>query len=121
MTTPTAETTPFTLTTTSPTTATVLVDGVDVSDDVVAVEFAQAARGPASLVLHLKPEAAITGDAIVTVVREPTDDELRARLGAWLAALDPVALDAEVRPRLTSMRDSYAAHAIAVLAENVRG
>ncbi|MBI9114302.1 hypothetical protein [Sanguibacter suaedae] len=56
----------------------------------------------------------------MTVVRDPTDDEFRARPGDWQATLDPVALDAEVRPLLTSMRGSYAAR-IEVLAENVRG
>lgn len=100
-------TTPFTLTT-APDGTTVIVDGVDLSDDVSAVELTIAPGKPAHLVLHVPTTGTVSAEGVVTVVREPTDDELRERLASWLGELDAAAVYAAVRPRLTNMRDSYA-------------
>lgn len=113
-------TTPFTLTT-APDGTTVIVDGVDLSSDVSAVELTIAPGQPAHLILHVPTTGTVSGEGVVTVVREPTDDELRERLAAWLEELNPEAVDAAVRPRLTNMRDSYAEHALAVLRESLGG
>ncbi|MBF0724082.1 hypothetical protein [Sanguibacter inulinus] len=113
-------TTPFTLTTT-PDHTTVVLDGVDLSGDVEAVELSIAPGRPAHLILHIPTTGTISGEGAVTVVREPTDDELRERLASWLGELDPVAVDAAVRPRLRGMRDSYAEHVLAILRESLGG
>ena len=111
-------TTPFTLTTT-PDHATVIVDGVDLSGDVSAVELTIAPGQPAHLILHVPTTGTVSAEGVVTVVREPTDDELRERLASWLGEVDPAAVDAAVRPRLSHMRDSYAGHVLAVLRESL--
>lgn len=113
-------TTPFTLTT-APDGTTVIVDGVDLSGDVSAVELTITPGQPAHLVLHVPTTGTVSAEGVVTVVREPTDDELRERLASWLGELDPVAVDAAVSPRLRGMRDSYAEHVLAILQESLGG
>lgn len=101
--------------------STVTVDGHDLSEDVLGLELVTAAGEAPRLVLHMPGAGEVIGNGIVTVMRDPTEQEMRERLGSWLAELDPSVIDAEVSARMTSMRDSYAAKVLEVLAEAARG
>lgn len=99
----------------------VTIDGHDLSKDVIALELVAAAGEAPRLVLHMPGAGEVVGNGLVTVMRDPTEQEMRERLGAWLAELDPAVIDAEASARMTSMRDSHAAKVLEVLAEAARG
>ena len=100
---------------------TVTIDGHDLSKDVLGLELVAAGNTPPRLVLHMPGAGEVIGNGLVTVMRDPTEQEMRERLGSWLAELDPAVIDAEASARLTGMRDSFAARVIEVLAEYARG
>lgn len=115
-------TTPFTITLDAAGRAgTVTVDGHDLSKDVLGLELVAAAGEAPRLVLHMPGAGEVAGEGVVTVVREPTEEEMRERLSDFIAALNPAELDVAVSARMTSMRDSYAAKVLEVLAEAARG
>lgn len=114
-------TTPFAITTDASGHGTISVDGHDLSKEVLGFELVVASGERPSLVVHMPGAGEVVGNGLVTVMRDPTEQEMRERLGAWLAELDPAVIDAEASARLTGMRDSYAARVIEVLAEAARG
>lgn len=100
---------------------TISVDGHDLSKDVLGFELVVASGDRPRLVVHMPGAGEVVGNGLVTVMRDPTEEEMRERLGDFIAALNPAELDVAVSARMTSMRDSYAAKVLEVLAEAARG
>ncbi len=98
---------------------TLTIDGVNVTDQMIGVEVV-AGTDQAAVVVHLTPAGQIEGDGVVTVVREPTQQEMGERLADWIAELDAAILDTEVRARVASSNASHTETLLTMLAEGAR-
>lgn len=102
--------------TTGPDGPDVLLDGAPVQCEAVFVS--QVPGQPAQVTVHAP--AGVTGDGLVTVVRDPTPGEVLAAVADWLASIDPAQLVPVVESRFVSFADNPVSLTVQVLTELAR-
>lgn len=97
------------------------VDGKDVSDLATGVAFGWDSQEQPHLTLYVQSGGTIEGDGVVTVVREPTEDDLKQLLAEWLLTLDVDLVEAEAQKRFRNIRQNQTQLILQVLSEMAHG
>lgn len=111
--------TPFTLTA-APGGSTLTVAGEDLTDRVARVLLAVDGVGIPELTVEVRGTGDVTGEGVVTVVREPSGEDLMGAVADWLESLDPAQVVPVVESRFTVLNQSPIALTVQVLADLAR-
>lgn len=76
-------------------TKTTILDGVDVTEHVTAVDVYMEAGNPPEVQVWVNAPSVISGDGIVTVYEPVTEESLRDGIRSFLEGLDPREVQAE--------------------------